>query len=561
VDLRGGKVTVTQPSLVEAAARGEGLQPSFALLGRNEIDATVSNLTRSAVGAFTPSRVRVRFDLGLTNKLLNADLVPGTFPAPPIGVAQVIAFPFATNPAGLFGLKVIASTDWNGTGASGSGGLHNFFNDAICIALTPPGDCFRWEAFGPTLGAGGTTTRGVGFDVDPSVSSFTVYLVVAADIAERPQAPGLGGIAGVVRSPQLGPLSGIIVRAGEAGSIATTDAAGFYVFSGFTPGPVTLIVDGVYPGCVPPSELTANVTAGGVAAVNFSVSCPPEQEGTVRGTVTSALYGAMQGVVVSISRAATTDGNGGTVTTDANGRYVFTRLPTNADLRITVRAPLGCMTPELGFINLPRTGSTRDISLRCEGSAHPGSIRFARYFAAPGANVVVSGVVTAQFPDGAPGEFKTYIQDATGGIAVSPTTALEVGTTVNVNGVRSSPVSGLSRDEAQIMGAGLIITGAVTPVVPRLIGASEILDGSAVGELVQMVDLLVDLFEYAPGSGFLRVSILGGGSFATFLVHVPEGFSSDESLVGETFVSVVGVLAHELGSTTLRPRSALEIDF
>jgi hypothetical protein len=161
--------------------------PSFALFGRNEISATVTNLTRSAVGEFTPLRVRVRFDLSLTNTLVNSDLVPSTFPLPPTGVNEVVAFPFATTPAGLFGLKVRASTDWDGTGASGSGAPHNFFNDAICIGLTPPSDCFRWEGFGPQVNGGASTAaRRVGFDVDPSVASFTVYVVVAADIKERP---------------------------------------------------------------------------------------------------------------------------------------------------------------------------------------------------------------------------------------------------------------------------------------------------------------------------------------------------------------------------------------
>jgi hypothetical protein len=133
----------------------------------------------------------VRFDLALTNRLLNSELVPSTFPLPPSGVNQVVAFAFATDPAGLFGLKVLASTDWNGTGASGSGAPHNFFNDAICIVLTPPGDCFRWEAFGSTVSPGATTAaRRVGFDVDPSVAAFTVYIVVAADVRER-AAPAL----------------------------------------------------------------------------------------------------------------------------------------------------------------------------------------------------------------------------------------------------------------------------------------------------------------------------------------------------------------------------------
>jgi hypothetical protein len=120
VDVAAGSVTVVAPAAPSLTSVASGARPSFALLGQNEIGVTTSNFFRSAVGAFTPLRVRVRFDLALTNKLLHADLVSSTFPAPPPGVTQVVAFPFATDPAGLFGLKVRASTDWNGTGASGS---------------------------------------------------------------------------------------------------------------------------------------------------------------------------------------------------------------------------------------------------------------------------------------------------------------------------------------------------------------------------------------------------------------------------------------------------------
>jgi hypothetical protein len=195
-ELLRGKAVAIQVDLAAGTARVRGPEPptakaSFALLGRNEISASITNLSRSRVGEFTPSRVRVRFDLILTNRLVNSDLVPSTFPAPP--APQVVAFPFATEPAGLFGLKVVASSDWNGTGATGSGSPHNFFNDAICVSLTPPGDCFRWEAFGAQLAAGGhTRAQRVGFDVDPTVSSFTLYVAVAADIRERAAAALIG---------------------------------------------------------------------------------------------------------------------------------------------------------------------------------------------------------------------------------------------------------------------------------------------------------------------------------------------------------------------------------
>ena len=92
VDLAAGSATVRPPEQLVQSGGG----PSFALFGRNEVSAAVSNVTRSRISEFTPSRVRVRFDLSLTNKLLNSDLVPSTFPTAP--VAQVVAFPFGTEP-------------------------------------------------------------------------------------------------------------------------------------------------------------------------------------------------------------------------------------------------------------------------------------------------------------------------------------------------------------------------------------------------------------------------------------------------------------------------------
>jgi len=177
VDVAAG--TVRQVEL--SAARGSATGVRFALVGSNEVTAVIGNVTR------TPSalrRVRVRFDLALTNRLLRSDLVAASFPAPPAG--QVVAFPFSTDPAGLFGLKVVPSDDWDGA-------PWNFFNDGACVPLTPPSDCYRWEGFGPTIPAGATTTaHTVGFDVDASVTSFTVYVVVAADIRDRATGPAIG---------------------------------------------------------------------------------------------------------------------------------------------------------------------------------------------------------------------------------------------------------------------------------------------------------------------------------------------------------------------------------
>lgn len=277
-DLRGRAValdvdldnnTVTQ---VSSGGMSVSSSARFALLGHNEVTTTITNVTRSDLP--NSYRVRLRFDLALTNNLHGADLVPATFPDPPVG--QVVAFPFSTEPSSWWGSRVKATSDWNGTGQSGSGQPWNFFNnDRRCITSAPPSDCYRWEAYGEVLPAGATTPgRQVGFDVDRSVRQFRVYVVVAADIRERPLPAGTGAIVGTVTSPQLGALAGVQVSAG--GQSATTGSTGLYTLSGLAPGSVTVTVSGgLAAECTAPAPENADVAAGQVTVVSLSVECTP----------------------------------------------------------------------------------------------------------------------------------------------------------------------------------------------------------------------------------------------------------------------------------------------
>lgn len=243
---------------------------SFALLGHNEVRTTITNVTRSTLSG--PHRVRLRFDLALTNNLHGADLVPATFPEPPVG--QVVAFPFSTEPSSWWGSRVRATSDWNGTGQPGSGAPWNFFNnDRHCWSSAPPSDCYRWEAYGEVLPAGATTpARSVGFDIDPSVRTFRVYVVVAADIRERPLPLGTGAIAGTVSSAE-GPLAGVQVSAG--GQSATTGSTGLFTISGLNPGSVAVTLSALPAGCTAPAATNVTVVADQVTPVTLTVSCGP----------------------------------------------------------------------------------------------------------------------------------------------------------------------------------------------------------------------------------------------------------------------------------------------
>jgi hypothetical protein len=89
-------VTVPNPSAM-ALSQSSGLGgPDFSLIAGDVITLTASNYSASAVGAFAPGKIRVQFDLSITNKLGSVDLITPTFPAPPPGVSGILMFPFAT---------------------------------------------------------------------------------------------------------------------------------------------------------------------------------------------------------------------------------------------------------------------------------------------------------------------------------------------------------------------------------------------------------------------------------------------------------------------------------
>ena len=257
VDVEAGTVTVLDRSSASMAARGTGA--SFALLGANEIAATTSNFSRSAQGEFTPKKVRVRFDVALTNRS-SVDLLGPTFPTPPPGNTSVLLFPFATTLTAGTG-AIVASTDWDGA-------PFNFFRDGACGAKSNS-DCSRYEPFPAPLAAGATAAaRTVGFDVDPAVQSFTTYFVLAADLTVP------GAIAGTVSSPEQGPLGQVTVSLAPANRFAGTTNAGGYRFDNVAPGAYTVSLSGLPAYCSPVSAEPATVVSGATTVVDFSARCP-----------------------------------------------------------------------------------------------------------------------------------------------------------------------------------------------------------------------------------------------------------------------------------------------
>ncbi len=281
VDLEHGTL---QGALVPPGGSGSqaGDRPHV-ILGTNELGVTLTNLVQSAAGQYQPGKVRVTFDVALTNRLNSTTFVTPTFPRPPAGQAGLLLFPFqaTTTPARL---AIKPSPEWNGDGSAGSGAPWNFLGNATCFWGR---ECYRWEAYPTPLAPKQTTSpRTVGFDVDKRATSFTAYLVLAADLQDSPPTPGNGGLAGTVTSLQRGPLAGVSVSG--AGATTATDGAGLFTLANLAPGATTLALSSLPTGCTDPGSLNATVVSGGVATVNFSVTCtaPPSEPGGLHGVIT-----------------------------------------------------------------------------------------------------------------------------------------------------------------------------------------------------------------------------------------------------------------------------------
>jgi hypothetical protein len=112
----------------------------------------------------------------------------------------------------------------------------------------------------------------VGFHVDPGITSFTMFVVLAADLFDVAPAP-TGSISGSVSSPLRGALPGVTVTAQPGALVVTTGAGGGFSFANLPIGDYTLTLSSLPTGCTDPGPMAATVTALAVTVANFSVPC------------------------------------------------------------------------------------------------------------------------------------------------------------------------------------------------------------------------------------------------------------------------------------------------
>ena len=391
VDISAPQVTVN--GFTPAAARSGPGGPSFSLIGGDAINLTASNFFASAVGQFTPGKVRVRFDLNVTNELSSVQLITPTFPPPPPGVSGILIFPFATHVTVTSGGvsvggsgdsliielpnrgEVAPSTDWDGDGTAGSGAPFNFFNDVGCPAGS--NDCYRWEAFAQPLAAGATTAaRTVGFDIDPTVANFSAKIIVAADLQNSGPAP-TGTVAGSVSSPQRGSLNGVTVTVNTGGFTGTTAGAGAYSIANVTTGPKTVLLSNLPAGCTDPGSQATTVSAGATSTVNFTVTCTAPS-GTVSGTITRSGTGtqSLDGTLITATPAAagTSPASatlaGGALTYSIPGVQIGSGTGAGNGSVALSNLPAGCTSAAGSYTGLVLGGTaTVDFTVSCAAPA------------------------------------------------------------------------------------------------------------------------------------------------------------------------------------------------
>ena len=189
VDTRRRAVRVAAPH--EAQRAQQGIGPSFSILDGEAIGLTVNNYTVSEVGQYSPGKIRVRFDVAVANQLAGLALVP-TAPRsslmlfPLLQGARLTSGATAINEDGSILVNrrsdtvVEPSADWNGDGTQPQGRGYDFGGDSSCAAGSP--GCTPWEALPSLLPGEQSPVQVVGFDLDPTVSEFRAWLLLAADI-------------------------------------------------------------------------------------------------------------------------------------------------------------------------------------------------------------------------------------------------------------------------------------------------------------------------------------------------------------------------------------------
>ena len=150
------------------------------------------------------------------------------------------------------------------------------------------------------------------------------------EVSNQPVPDGLS-LSGQVTSGSSGLAGVIITLSGSDQGIATSDAAGNYVFSGLGNGSYTL-TPSLNGYIFTPSSRAQTISNANIGGVNFIATPSTLPTFTLSGTVTSA-GNSLSGVIMTLSGAGSA-----TATINAVGNYLFGGL-VNGSYTVTPAAP------------------------------------------------------------------------------------------------------------------------------------------------------------------------------------------------------------------------------
>jgi inhibitor of cysteine peptidase len=256
----------------------------------------------------------------------------------------------------------------------------------------------------PALGNYTITPGNANYGFTPNQSTISVTSATTGRAAINFAATSSYSISGTVSGGIAGGVSVILYNAGSGAPItATTDANGYYKFSGLSSGSFTVIPN--LPGYTfSPSNSIINISGSSTSGNNYTATAngsAPITNASISGTVSGAVT---QGVTVKLY--STSSSTPQTTTTDASGFYMFTGL-TNGTYTVI---------PSLGGFSFNPSTSTVGIS----GASVTGT----NYSAVAGTTVTtnnsLSGTVSGNIKAGVtiilhtPGGQISAVTDATG---------------------------------------------------------------------------------------------------------------------------------------------------
>jgi hypothetical protein len=184
------------PGLVTSGRTfGAGDLAFASLIGGEGFSVEIDDIVRSAVGQHIPGRIRVTAKIRIRNELQGTRMWTPTFPAPPdnsggifLFAIQAVAIESAGNvsaagneilviPAG--GGTVTVGKDWDGE-------PYDYVRSTFGTCGAGSATCARYERFDAPLKAGSVSEwRRIGFDVDASVRTVRLRMLLAADLANE----------------------------------------------------------------------------------------------------------------------------------------------------------------------------------------------------------------------------------------------------------------------------------------------------------------------------------------------------------------------------------------